>query len=159
MVVPLGPGGLTVWWDEAPLQGGMKVSIAPHYFLIPTGLNLEFSTEIILISSLVGGTTGILIGAMIIGVICYYRSQSLSPMRFKYEQILTIVKKIERQQKRPVPDEGQCIFMLFLIWPLITLFLGTAYLRGLKAQEPVGEDWAGNEEDWRTEPFAPKKIS
>ena len=156
MVGPLEPGGLTVWWDEAPLQGGMKVSIAPHYFLIPTGLNLEFSTEIILISSLVGGT--ILIGAVIIGVICYYRSQSLSPMRFKYEQILTIVKKIERQQKRPVPDEGQCIFMLFLIWPLITLFLGTAYLRGLKKEEPVGKDWTESEEDWPTERFAPRKF-
>ena len=102
IVGPLGPEGLTVWWDElrmAPhsttdgLSLSIKVSIAPHYFLIPTGLNLEFST-VILVSS------GITLGFILILVICYcgcccndWCSQSLLPMRYTYEQILMLKKR------------------------------------------------------------------
>ena len=91
MVGPLGPEGLTAfWWDELTRLLCLSVSIVPHYFLILTGLNLKFSTDIMI--------PLIFVGAIMLScaACCCYSwldlslSQSLSPMRYKYEQILTL---------------------------------------------------------------------
>ena len=121
MVGPL--GGLTVWWDElfttphtAPhttphttphrrMLPVNAVSITPHYFLIPTGLNPHGFSTVYLVYMVIG----LVVGALIFISFLLWRSESLSPMRYKYEQILTLVKK----------KSGQSVY-IYIIFDLAT---------------------------------------